>query len=214
VGASPSPRTPTGTLTRKTHSQPNPWVRTPPSTQPAAPPPAAAAVHTPRARSRPAPSGKIAVSALRAEGETIAAPSPCATRASTRASGECQAARQRRPREQGEPDHEQPPAVEVGRPSGEQQEAPEYERVGRDDPLQIDPREAQRLLYRGQGDGDDSDVQDRNELRHAKQGQRRPPTRSPGTGHPFAYRRRGHRPPKDAGVKSSTTSASIISTPW
>jgi hypothetical protein len=88
TGASTTPRTPTGTLTKNTHSHPNPPVKSPPNTQPVAPPPAAAAVHTPSARPRPSPSGKVAVSEESAEGATIAAPNPCAMRPITSESGE------------------------------------------------------------------------------------------------------------------------------
>src|SRR5215211_8592795 len=88
TGVRATPKTPTGKLTKNTHSHPRPPVKSPPNNQPVAPPPAAAAVHTPSARPRPSPSGKAVVSEESAEGATIAAPNPCAMRPSTSESGE------------------------------------------------------------------------------------------------------------------------------
>src|SRR5215203_4910274 len=56
-GASTTPRAPTGTVAKNTHSHPGPWTRKPPTIQPEAPPPAWAAVQKPTARLRPSPSG-------------------------------------------------------------------------------------------------------------------------------------------------------------
>src|SRR5919112_6591100 len=88
TGASASPASPTGRLMKKTHSHPRLPATRPPSNQPVAPPPAAAAVHTPSARPRPSPSGKAVVSDESADGATIAAPNPCPTRPTRSQSGE------------------------------------------------------------------------------------------------------------------------------
>jgi hypothetical protein len=79
--ASAAPASPIGTLTAKTHSQPGPLLITPPSTQPDAPPPAAAAVQTASARERAGPSGSVATNRASADGATSAAPVPCTARA-------------------------------------------------------------------------------------------------------------------------------------
>ena len=79
--ASAAPASPIGTLTANTHSQPGPLVIRPPSTQPDAPPPAAAAVQIASARERAAPAGSVATSSASADGATSAAPAPCTARA-------------------------------------------------------------------------------------------------------------------------------------
>ena len=60
----------------------------PPSTHPAAPPPAAAAVQIPTARCRSWPSGVITVSMAKAAGDNRAAAAPCAIRDTINSSGE------------------------------------------------------------------------------------------------------------------------------
>src|SRR3954469_14436144 len=74
---------PTGTLTKKIHSQLSCSVRMPPSSRPNAPPPAAIALHTPSAFVRSAPSAKVVVMMDSAAGETSAAPRPCSARDAT-----------------------------------------------------------------------------------------------------------------------------------
>ncbi len=76
--ASAAPASPTGTLTANTHSHPSTLVMTPPSTQPDAPPPAAAAVQIPSARCR---SGAVATRSASAEGAISADPAPWTARA-------------------------------------------------------------------------------------------------------------------------------------
>ena len=71
----------TGTFTHRTHSQPRPSVRMPPSRTPAAPADPATAPQAPSALLRSAPSLKRPVTIDSAAGETIAAPSPWAARA-------------------------------------------------------------------------------------------------------------------------------------
>ena len=71
----------TGTFTQRTHSQPSPSVRMPPSRTPAAPAEPATAPQAPRALLRSAPSLNRVVTMERAAGETNAAPRPCAARA-------------------------------------------------------------------------------------------------------------------------------------
>ena len=58
-------------------------VSTPPSSAPEAPPIAPIAPHSPSARLRSAPSGKLVVRIESVAGATIAPPSPCAARAAT-----------------------------------------------------------------------------------------------------------------------------------
>ena len=63
-------------MTKKIHSHPSTSVIRPPRTNPAAPPPAATAVHNPIAKLRSRPSEKIVEMMERAAGATIAAPRP------------------------------------------------------------------------------------------------------------------------------------------
>ena len=82
-GASAKARTPTGTLTKKIHSQPRYFVRTPPSSTPTAAPRPPIAPQMPSALLRSGPSSKVVVMIESAAGEIIAAPSPCTARAPT-----------------------------------------------------------------------------------------------------------------------------------
>ncbi len=82
---------------------------------------------------------------------------------------------ERRDAEDGEADDEHPPpAEEVGRPSAEEQEAPEDERVGADHPLEVLLREPEIGLDRRQGDVHDRDVEHDHELDDAEERQRQP----------------------------------------
>ena len=72
---------PTGTLTKKIHGHDSVSTRIPPSSSPTAPPPTAIAAQTPSAFARSGPSLNVVVTIERAAGETSAAPSPCAPRA-------------------------------------------------------------------------------------------------------------------------------------
>ena len=122
---------------------------------------------------RSRPSRKVVVRIERADGEIVAAPSPCSARAAISerlAPGE--AAEERADREDDEPDHEDPPPAEqVGEPAAEEQEASEDERVGGDHPLQVLLREVEVGLDRGQRDVHDRDVEHDHELHHAEQQQ-------------------------------------------
>ena len=158
-GASAIPANPTGTLMRNTHSHPNAPVSRPPRSQPVAPPPAAAAVQTPSARPRPLPSEKAAVNEESADGATIAAPNPCATRAQQSQGRDRQPIRQRSCRKHRQPDHEQPPPLpEIRHPAGEQQKATKRERVRRYNPLKPGLRKPQLVLYLGKRNGHDGRV--------------------------------------------------------
>ena len=75
---------PTGTLTKKIHSQPRYLVRIPPKSTPAAAPEPPSAPQIPSALLRSAPSRKVVVTIERAAGEMIAAPRPCTARAPIR----------------------------------------------------------------------------------------------------------------------------------
>ena len=79
---------PIGTLIPNTHRQSPYWVNAPPSSQPVAPPPAAAAVHIPIARRRPGPASVLAVSNASAAGDSSAAAVPCAARAASSSSAD------------------------------------------------------------------------------------------------------------------------------
>ena len=89
--------------------------------------------------------------------------------------GPRQAGEERGEREHDEPGEKDPPAPEqVGRAAAEEQEAPEHERVGADDPLQVLLREPEVDLDRGQCHVHDCDVQDDHELHDAEKRQRPP----------------------------------------
>ena len=75
-GVSASAIAATGTFTHRTHSQPRPSVRIPPSSTPAAPAEPATAPQAPRALLRSAPSLNSVVTMDSADGEMIAAPRP------------------------------------------------------------------------------------------------------------------------------------------
>src|ERR687897_1773658 len=70
---------PTGTLTKNTHSQPGPDVRTPPKSTPTTAPDPPMPAQTPRARLRSAP-WNVVVMIDNAAGDRSAAPTPWATR--------------------------------------------------------------------------------------------------------------------------------------
>jgi hypothetical protein len=67
---------PTGTLTKKIHSQPAYFVRRPPARTPTAAPEPPIAPQIPSALFRSAPSSKVVITIDSADGEMIAAPSP------------------------------------------------------------------------------------------------------------------------------------------
>ena len=73
--------TPTGTLTKKIHSQPAYFVRMPPKSTPAAAPLPPIAPQIPSALLRSEPSSNVVVMIESVAGEMIAAPSPCTARA-------------------------------------------------------------------------------------------------------------------------------------
>jgi len=79
--ASPKTSAPTGTLTKKIHSQPRYLTMIPPKSTPAAAPEPPRAPQMPRALFRSAPSSKVVVTIERAAGEMIAAPMPWRARA-------------------------------------------------------------------------------------------------------------------------------------
>ena len=178
AGAAParSAITPTGTLTKKIHSQLSASVRTPPSSTPAAAPKPPTAPQTPSAMLRSRPSAKVVDRIDSAAGEMIAAPSPCRARApisdcSDQASPASSEA-------SGEDDHaheeDATSSQQVGGAAAEEQQAAEDQRVGADHPLQVLLGEPEVDLDRRQRDVHDRDVQDDHELDHAQQRQRQP----------------------------------------
>ena len=76
LGASRKAPTPTGTFTKKIHSQPRYLVRIPPASTPTAAPEPPIAPQIPSALFRSAPSSKVVVTIESAAGEMIAAPMP------------------------------------------------------------------------------------------------------------------------------------------
>ncbi len=80
-GASASAITPTGTFTKKIHSQPRYLVSTPPASTPTAAPEPPIAPQMPSALLRSGPSANSVVMIESAAGEMIAAPRPCRARA-------------------------------------------------------------------------------------------------------------------------------------
>src|SRR5580765_4256172 len=79
-GVSRSTAAPTGTLTKKIHSQPRYFVSTPPASTPTAAPLPPSAPQIPSALLRSGPSSKLVITIDRAAGEMIAPPSPCTAR--------------------------------------------------------------------------------------------------------------------------------------
>ena len=75
-GVSASAIAPTGTLTKKIHSQPRYFVSTPPASTPTAAPPPPIAPQIPSALFRSAPSSNVVMMIESAAGEMIAAPRP------------------------------------------------------------------------------------------------------------------------------------------
>ena len=76
-----STKAPTGTLTKKIHSQPSALVRIPPSRTPTAAPLPPIAPQIPSALLRSEPSSNVVVMIESAAGERMAAPRPCTARA-------------------------------------------------------------------------------------------------------------------------------------
>jgi len=134
---SASTSAPTGTLTKKIHSQPAYFVRMPPKSTPAAAPLPPIAPQMPSALLRSEPSSNVVVMIASVAGDTIAAPTPCTARAAI--STPIEPARpqtMRRKRKQRHPDHEHPAATEeISCSPAQQQEPAERDRVGVDDPL-------------------------------------------------------------------------------
>ena len=88
-----------------------------------------------------------------------------------------EAAEERADGEDDEPRHEDAaPAEDVGQAAAEQEEPPEHERVGADDPLQVLLREVEVGLDRRQRDVHDRDVENDHELHHAEQRECVPPS--------------------------------------
>jgi len=78
------------------------------------------------------------------------------------------AAGQRSQREQAQRRHKRlAPTETIAGPAAQHQEPGEHDRVGIYDPLQIDRRETEAVLYRRQGDINDRQVEDHHELRDA-----------------------------------------------
>ena len=117
----------------------------------------------------------------RAVGVMIAAPTPWTTRAASSAAGDQASPHiERRGREEQDTGHEQAPAPEqVGRPSSEQEQAAEGERVGAQHPLQALLGEAEVRLDRGQRHEHDRGVEEHHEEGAAEE-RKRPP--APGIG--------------------------------
>src|SRR5919197_1310314 len=148
---------PTATLMKKIHSQPGPLTSGPPISHAAVAPMPPSAPQIPSALFRSEPSGKVVEMIERAAGVMIAAPTPWTTRAARSAAGE------------------QAPAPEqVGRPSSEQEQAAEGERVGAQHPLQALLREADVRLDRGQRHEHDRAVEDHHEEGAAEERERPP----------------------------------------
>ncbi len=80
-GESASTSAPTGTLTKKIHSQPRYLTRMPPKRTPAAAPLPPIAPQMPSALFRSGPSSNVVVMIESVAGDTIAAPKPCTARA-------------------------------------------------------------------------------------------------------------------------------------
>ena len=114
-----------GTLTKNTASQPNAWVRTPPSSTPTTSPAAPAPPQTATARLRARPSAKVVLTSDRVAGNTSAPPRPCAARAPSRNTAPgASPPRKRAAGVEHESRHEHPaPSHQVGGAAAEEQEA-------------------------------------------------------------------------------------------
>ena len=134
------------------------------------PPPAATKPKTPIAFARSAGSVKRFMISESETAETIAPPRPCTARAAIRSSCEfASPQRDRRDREERDPDQEQAPvAVEVAEPPAEQQEAAEGEQIGVHDPGERGLREAEVLPDRRQRDVHDRRVEDDHQRRRGR----------------------------------------------
>ncbi len=89
-----------------------------------------------------------------------------------------EAAQGRSSRESHQADHEHPPATpEVGDAAPEEEKPTEGQRVGRDHPLPVRHRDAERSLRRGQGDRDDRGVQYHHQLGDDHHGENSPALR-------------------------------------
>ena len=132
---------PTGTLTKKIHSQPRYFVSTPPSSTPTAAPEPPIAPQMPSALLRSAPSSKVVVMIESAAGEMIAAPRPCNARAPiSTPSDHASPQRNDATVKTHDADEEHAPAAEqVGCAAAEEQEAAEGDRVRGDHPLEVRP---------------------------------------------------------------------------
>ena len=150
--------TPTGTLTRKTHSQLSQVVSMPPRRTPAAAPPLPIAPHAARAVARWPPEYVVAMIDS-AAGVRSAAPSPWTARATMRPSGELASPLA------------SDAAVKTNSPV---REASREQHVDGDDPLQVAVVEAQRRVDRRERDVHHGDVEDDHELRDAQQDERGP----------------------------------------
>ncbi len=160
---------PIGTLTKKIHSQERNSVSTPPSSRPAAAPPAAIAPQTASAFVRSSTLGEGGRDDRQRGGGD-----QCGAEALQRAGADehrvrgREAVDQRRDGEDRRTGDEQPSAAEkIGHPPAQQQEAAEHQRVAVDDPLQGGVGDVQVGLDRRQRDVHDGGVENDHELREA-----------------------------------------------
>ncbi len=158
-----------GTLTNRIQRHDRYWVRKPPNSAPAAPPPAATALHTPKALARARCSGKVTVRMVRVAGESTAAPTPWSDRAAIRVAWLLAKPPSRlAPVNRTSPTRKmrRRPNRSASRPPSSRR-PPKVERVGGDHPLEVGRAEAQVLLDGRQGDVDDGDVEHDHELGQA-----------------------------------------------
>ena len=127
-----------GTLTNRIHRHDRYWVRIPPNRAPAAPPPAATALHTPKALARARWSRKVTVRMVRVAGREHGGAHPLEAAGGDQGGlvgGE--AAEQAGRGEQREAEQEDPPSAEqVGQPPAEEEQAAEGQGVGGHHPLE------------------------------------------------------------------------------
>src|SRR4029077_5996521 len=88
-GVKASTAAPTGTFTKKIHSQPRYFVNTPPASTPTAAPLPPSAPQIPRALFRSVPSSKLVITIESAAGVMIAPPRPCTARATISIPSDC-----------------------------------------------------------------------------------------------------------------------------
>ena len=169
---------PIGRLTKKTQCQLSAWVRMPPASRPRDPPATETNTYALIARVRSLGIGELGDDdredhrGLRGRADALQEAG-----ADQRTLARRDAAQERGGGERDEAGEEHPLAAgEIAEPAREQQQAPEGDEEGVDDPGEVRLAEVEVALNRGQRDVHDRDVEHDHQLRQADDHQRRPAT--------------------------------------